>query len=354
MDNKTDFGVKVYTYLDVVFCMARILFGMYLLYWYQLYFPVILLSVLLGCKFLTLCTIVATDKITSNSIHDFSKHEDIINKLNIINKRMALYTVAIPHAIQFVLCFYIAVTLCMYANESDYIILMWTLGILIVLFDSIFSISAMDIFSNEGVTISLKNICFDTTKNYWGEGLTIIFLAILYIIVASYFCYETILSYLNNSLDYISAIGVILFVLSAIQTVKYLNIPDICKLTFGNIKFFNYLTYMDALIKVRKDYCKRQLGKTLLLGMTVFVFVISVAFVFIRINCKLEMPLDSVATLICLLPISLTLSIFLLKRMCEAPLLYKLFDDDECAVYFSEYIDVSDNSNCSLPIHIDL
>lgn len=353
MDDKTDFGIKVYTYVDITFCIVRILFGMYLLYWCQLYIPGILLSVLLGCKLVTLCTIVTTDKITSNYIHDFSKHSYIIDKLDIINKRTTLYTVVIPHAIQFVLCFYIAVTLCIYASESDYKILMWTLGILIALFDLIFSISAMDIFANERVTISLKNICFDTEKNYWGEGLTIIFWAILYIIVASYFCYETILSYLNNSLDYISAIGVILFVLSTIQTIKYINIPDIFKHTFGNIKFFNYLTYMEAVLKVRKDYCKRQLVKTLLLGITVFVFVMSVAFIFIRINCKLEMALDSVAALICLLPISLTLSIFILRRMCEAPLLYKLFDDDERIVYFSEYIDVSDNSNCSLPIHIE-
>ena len=85
---------------------------------------------------------------------------------------------------------------------------MWTSGVLIALFNAIFAISALLIFIVNGRTISLKDVSFDTSKNYSGEGLTIILWTILYIIVASYFSYETMVSYLKFPYCITSALGV--------------------------------------------------------------------------------------------------------------------------------------------------
>lgn len=84
---------------------------------------------------------------------------------------------------------------------------------------------------------------------------------------------------------------------------------------------------MEALIMTRKDYCKIQSMKIFLLGISIFVFVINVAFVLTIINSKLKMTSDIIIFLISLLPISFTASILIIRKMCEAPLFNKLFVD---------------------------
>lgn len=353
MRNESDFGVKIYTYSDLAFCIIRIIFGMYYMYARQMYTLLFLLSILLGCKIASLIYVIVADRIVSKGINTLSLHHGIISKLNTMNKRMAFLTVFLPHIIQFIICYYIVSLLCIYASSTDHRIFIWGMCLLIALINSIFAISAMDIFTNEGFTISIRNISFDTSKNYWGEGITIIFWTVLYIILALYFSYDVLSDYISNTFNIMSIMGMIIFIASSVQTVKCLNIHDICKKTFGNLIFFDYLTYMAAMNKTRQEYLKRQTPKIILLTLMVSIFIISVDCIVMSISGDLEFSLDIIASIICIGLISLTTSIFIIRRMCEAPLLTDLFEENEIAIYFSEYIDISDTYKSSLPQYIN-
>lgn len=351
--NKSDFGLKLYSYSDIIFCIIRIILGIYYLYAYQLNILLFLLSILLGCKIATLAYIMLSDKIVSNGINELSLHHAIIRKLNALNKRMAFFTVFLPHIIQFIICYYVVSLLCIYASTSDYKFFLCSVGVLIALLNSILAISAMNIFVDEDYTVSIENISFDITKNYWGEGLTIIFWTVTYIILASYYIYDVLAGYISNTFNFMSVIGFIVFIASSVQSVKCLNIPDICKMTFGNHIFFDYITYISAMTKIRQEYFKRQSLKIMLLTLMISIFIIDVVCLIMIINGELKFSSDIIASIICIGFISLTSSIFIIRRMCEAPLLTELFEDNEFAIYFSEYIDVSGTYKGSLPQYID-
>lgn len=51
---------------------------------------------------------------------------------------------------------------------------------------------------------------------------------------------------------------------------------------------------------------------------------------------------DTMTTIICIIALSFTATIFILRRMCKVPLLKGLFEE-EYPEYFSEYIDLSNN-----------
>lgn len=352
MNKKSDFGVKIYTYSDITFCIFRIIFGISFIYVYKMDVLIILLAILLGCKIATMVYMLMSDRITLNSINDLSLHQGVISKLNSLNKRMAFPTVVLPIILQFIICYYVVAMFCIYASTTENRILLWCICGLIALMNSIFAISAMNIFANEGFTLPFGNFSFDTSKNYWGESLSIVFWTVLYIIIASYFSYNVLICYISDSFNIMSIFGMILFIASSIQSIKCLNIPDIFKRTFGNLIFFDCITYMAAIIKIRREYFKRQSLKIILLTLLVSFFIINVACIIMIIKGELNCSSDIIASIICSGLISLTLSIFIIRRMCEAPLLTELFEDNEFAIYFSEYIDISDTYKGSLPKYI--
>lgn len=353
MNKKSDFGVKIYTYSDIAFCIFRIIFGIFVMYVYKMNVLVILLAILLGCKIATMVYMFISDRITSKSINNLSLHQCAISKLNSLNKRMFFSTVVLPFILQFIICYYVVALFCIHASTTDYRIFLWSVCALIALMNSIFAISAMDIFANEGLTLSIGNFSFDTSKNYWGDGLSIIFWTVLYIIIASYFSYNVLKGYISDTFNIMSIFGMILFIASSIQSIKCLNIPDIFKRTFGNLIFFDCITYMVAMIKIRRDYFKRQSLKIILLTLMVTFFIINIGCIIMIINGELNCSSDIIASIICTGLISLTLSIFIIRRMCEAPLLTELFEDNEFAIYFSEYIDISDTYKDSSPKYIE-
>lgn len=260
-----------------------------------------------------------------------------------MNKRTVFYTVALPHIIQFILCFYTASLFFIYASHTECQMLMWIVGIFIVIINTILVISCLDIFANEGFTIPLTNISFDTTKNYWGEGLTIIFWAILYIICSLYFSYIFIDFIILGTFSIIAFSGMIVFIVSIIQTVRCLNLQDVYKQKYSNIKFYDYITYAEALNKCRRVYLAKQSLKILILSVSMFVFVISTSFIFCAI--QRQNSLDLLTSVICISAISFTMSTFILRRMCVVPLMKGAFDEDINIKYFSEYIDVTDCNN---------
>lgn len=341
---ETEFGVKQISCQDIFFCMLRILFGIFFTYQLNLWLPLILLCLLCICKAITLVVITQSSLILAKYVDDYSKHEIGIRAIDSLNNKTAFYTVVAPHILQFILCFYVAAFFCVYSSKTGFPMTMWIIGISMSIINLIFLISALDIFANEGFTIPLyKNISFDTQKNYWGEGIVILFWAFLYLICALYCCYVSINAFLYETIsfkNYIIFFGMIIFIASVIQTIKCLNLPDIYKICFGNIRFYDYLSYQKALLNCRELYISCEWKKIFTLAISISVFVISVSFMGVIFNQENMVSVDEKTTIICIIALSLTSSIFILRRMCKVPLLKGLFEE-EYPEYFSEYVDIS-------------
>ncbi|MBD5460058.1 MAG: hypothetical protein HDR26_03805 [Lachnospiraceae bacterium] len=347
-EKKSEFGVKQYSCQDILFCMMRILFGIYFTHAYNLWLPLIILAVLFICTIVSLSVIIISSNIVAKYVHDYDKHEIAIQRINILNKPTAIYTVVLPHILQFILSFYVAALFCIYASKTEYSTLMWIIGLFVGIITMILIISVMDIFTNEGFTISLsKNISFDTQKNYWGEGLIIIFWSLLYLMCGIYCSYIFIGTILDDHIDIAIGAGAIIFIASIIQTIKCLNLPDIYKTVFGNIKFYDYITYETAMLNCRKLYLNRETMKILALCISITSLVASASFVAVLLKNINSFSVDTITTVICIVAISLTISIFIIRRMCIVPLLRGLFQE-EYPEYYSEYLDVSDNNKTML------
>ena len=347
-EERSEFGVKQYSCQDILFCMMRILFGVCFTYIYNLWLPLMILVVLFICKVVSLVVIKVSSNVTAEYIDDYSKHEIAIQKINILNKYTAFYTVVLPHILQFILSFYVASLFCIYASKTEHSTLMWLTGLFVGVITMILIISAMDIFANEGFTISLsKDISFDTQKNYWGEGLIIIFWSFIYFLCGTYCCYISIETILDDHVDFIMCAGSIIFIASIIQTIKCLNLPDIYKTVFGNIKFYDYITYETAMLNCRELYLNREIRKILALCISVSSLIASTSLLGILLKNINAYSVDTITTVICIAAISLTITIFIIRRMCRVPLFRGLFQE-EYPEYYSEYLDVSDNNKVTL------
>lgn len=342
-EKETDFGIKQISCQDILFCILRILFGIFITYQCNLWLLFILLCMLCVCKVITLVVITQSSRILSKYVDDYSKHEVGIKTIDSLNKKTAFYTVVAPHILQFILCFYVAALLCIYSSKTEYSMTMWVIGISMCIINMVLLNSTLDIFVNEGFTIPLnKNISFDTQKNYWGEGIVIIFWSILYVICSVYCCFVSLDTFWAEGINYTMFAGMIIFIASVIQTIKCLNLPDIYKTCFGNIRFYDYLSYQKALLNCREQYISCEWKKIFALTISISVLVISVSFMGIILNRENMATVDEMTTIICIIALSLTSTIFILRRMCKVPLLKGLFEE-EYPEYFSEYIDLSNN-----------
>ena len=119
-EERSEFGIKQYSCQDILFCMMRILFGVWFTYIYNLWLPLMILVVLFICKVVSLVVIKISFNVTAEYIDDYSKHEIAIQKINILNKFTAFYTVVLPHILQFILSFYVASLFCIYASKTEH------------------------------------------------------------------------------------------------------------------------------------------------------------------------------------------------------------------------------------------
>lgn len=343
---ETEFGIKQYSCQDILFCMMRILFGIFFTYMYKLWLPLSILCLLFICKAVTLVVIIISSRILSKHMDDYSKREIGIQSIDSLNMHTALFTVVVPHILQFILCFYIASLFFICSSKTGQPAMMWIIGLTISIINCILLISALDIFANEGFTIPLnKNLSFDTQKNYWGEGLIIIFWSFIYLICSLFCCYDFLDTILSEAVDYknyIMFFGMIIFIASIIQTIKCLNLPDIYKTSFGNIRFYDYISYQKTLLNCRELYISYEWKKIFALAISIPILVISVSFMGIILNKDYMSTVDTMTTIICIIALSFTATIFILRRMCKVPLLKGLFEE-EYPEYFSEYIDLSNN-----------
>lgn len=332
-EKTSEFGLKLYSAQDIIFCIARILFGVIFTYVHDLYIPLFLLALLLMCKFVALSYIIVSNRLLSRSKYDLYNSEIIITKISLINKRAAFYTVVLPYIIQFILCFYVASLFCVYASKYEYTVTMWIIGVLISVLNMILTISTLDIFAKEGYTVPLtQSTLFNVEKNRGEEVLIIIFWTVIYLICSVYFGYMSIIPIVTDQFDMLSLSGLAVFISSVIQTIKCINLPDIYKHTFRNIKFYDYIIYETTLMRCRKDYLKRQTLKIVALSISTLTFILGVSFVGVILNNKIAYAPEFLSLFICLVSISFTASIFIIRRMCEVPLMkgfFEEYDDEE-------------------------
>ena len=342
-DKETEYGLKIYTKGDMIFCLIRIMFGLYFCQLNHLIIPCILLSVLFFCKVVSLVYIVIFDKLVSKYLRNIAKHYYILERIDLINKRIAFITVVLPHLIQFFLCYYISLFIGLSIVGTEYKLLLWIIVIPVILINTIFFVSALSIFAKEGFTHSMsKCITIDTTKSYWGEGIVIIFWSVLYFFIAVYLSYNIGLDYIQNTFDYVSLCAMLFFICSIVQTIKCLNIPDVFTQTVGNVRFYNCITFIETLSKIRCMYLKSQSLKIGLFGFFISISILGVGYIAILINGIEPISLDFMISIICAEIISLTSALFILRRMCIVPLFKGLFDEIDETIYYYEYIDVTD------------
>lgn len=329
-DEASEFGIKLYSAQDIIFCIVRILFGVIFTYVYDLYIPLFLLALLLMCKLVALSYVIVSNRLLSRSKYDLYNSETIITKISLINKRAAFYTVVLPYIIQFILCFYVASLFCVYASQYEYTKIMWIIGVLISVLNMILTISTLDIFAKEGYTVPLtQSTLFNVEKNRGEEVLIIIFWTVIYLICSVYFGYMSIIPIVTEQFDVLLFSGLVISISSVIQTIKCINLPDIYNQTFRGIKFYDYIIYETTLMRCRKDYLKRQTLKIVALSISTLTFILSVSFVGIMLNNIIVNSPELLSLFICLVSISFTASIFIIRRMCEVPLMKGFFEEDD-------------------------
>ena len=88
-EKETEFGIKQISCQDILFCVLRILFGIFITYQCNLWLPFILLCLLCVCKAITFVVITQSSRILSKYVDDYSKHEIGIKTIDSLNKKTA-------------------------------------------------------------------------------------------------------------------------------------------------------------------------------------------------------------------------------------------------------------------------
>ena len=277
---KTEYGIKFYSYTDLILCILRITIGCVLLWPLKMYIPISLLLGIGLCKFVSIIAIGISDNIISNNIMNFGKHKAMMERLNGLNRKMAFWTVILPHVLQFLLAFYFVSKILLFSLQADGYVWLPILCSITILFIAIFAYSFLSIVIKEGFTKDLiKDFSFKASSTLWGEGLIIIFWSIIYFICSALFGYNVCINGVISKSAILPFFGFIIFNISLMQTIKVLNVSDVFKQCCGNIIFYDYLTFLYALSSCRRQFLKRHTIAILWILISTFTLSSSISYI---------------------------------------------------------------------------
>lgn len=339
---ETEYGVKFYSYTDLILCILRTAFVCVLLWPSKMYIPISLLSGVGLCKFISIIEIGISDKIISHNILNFDKHDAMMERLNGLNRKMAFWTVILPHVLQFLLAFYFVSKILLFSLQADGYVWLLILCSITILFISIFAYSFLSIVTKEGFTKDLiKDFSFKAYSTLWGEGLIIIFWSIIYFSCSLLFGYNVFINGVIGESAILPVVGFIIFNISLMQTIKVLNVSDVFKQCCGNIIFYDYLTFLYALSSCRRQFLRRH--KITILWILITTLTLSSSISYICYSLIDIMQFNIELTTIALVISFVSVVVFLQAIRCtiDVPLMKDILNEFDDTLYYTEYVDVS-------------
>lgn len=344
IDNKTEYGIKFYTYTDLILCILRIVLICALLWSLGMYIPVTLLFGVGLCKIVSIIEIGISDAIVSNDIMNFGKHEVMMRRLNILNRRTAFLTVILPHVLQFLIAFYFVSKILLFSIQTDDYLWLPVLSGITLLCIAIFAYSFLSIIIKEGFTKDLiKDFSFKASQTLWGEGLVIIFWSILYLICSIFLGYNALLNGVFSESSILYAIGFLIFNVSFTQTIKVLNVSDVFKQCCGNIRFYNYLTFLHALASCRKHFMRRHRIAIFWILLSSVSLSSSISYLLYSITYGSTFNIELTRIAIVVSFVSVVVLLRAIRCTIDVPLMKDLLKEFDDTLYYTEYIDVSDD-----------